>query len=253
MDSASHNVLRAKRVAIVGLGGLGCPAAQVLAAAGVGHFALFDDDLVDVSNLQRQVLFDAEDEGQPKVRVGAAKLAAVGQRFGHRPELVPHATRIMPSNAEALLRGFDLLIEGSDNFGTKFLLSDVSHRLSTPVVHAGAVQWAGWSLSVAPGRSACLRCLFESMPNASATTCDDAGVVGPVVGVLGADQARAALALLLGASSGGRLFRYDGLTGRTRVRTIRRREGCPGCAGQTTQLDATLYAPDESALCEGPL
>lgn len=253
MASAPRNALADKRVALIGLGGLGCPAAQILAAAGVGHLALFDDDVVDVSNLQRQVLFDADDEGRPKVDVGAEKLGALAARCGHSLEISSHRARVMPASASEALAGFDLLLEGSDNFGTKFLISDVSHRLGTRVVHAGAVQWAGWSLSVVPGRSACLRCLFESMPPGTAATCDDAGVVGPVVGVLGADEARAALSLLLGTSAGGRLFRYEGLTGRTRARTIRQRRGCPGCAGDTKDLRASLYVAHEGALCEGPL
>ena len=150
-----------KRALIVGMGGLGSPAALVLARAGVGHLTLVDDDEVDVTNLQRQILFREEDVGRPKAEVARERLL----RDVAELDIVAHVERVEAENAAALFAGHDVVLDGSDNFQTKFLCSDVAMRLAVPLVHAGALRFAGQLLPVMRG-GACVRCLFEHEPPA---------------------------------------------------------------------------------------
>ena len=166
-----------KRVLVVGIGGLGCPAAIVLARAGIA-LGIADDDEVDVTNLHRQILFTEEDVGQPKVVVAAKKLRAMGV------PVTEHATRLLPGNAVDLVSQYDLVIEGSDNFPTKFLAADACRIAERPIVHAAAVRWHGTALAVGAHGQPCYRCLFEDLPRENAPNCAEAGVIGPMVGVV---------------------------------------------------------------------
>lgn len=241
--------LASKRVLLVGAGGLGCPAGRVLARSGVGHIAIADDDIVDETNLQRQLLYHEGDVGQPKAQVAARRLREEADRAGHHPVVVAREIRVLPDSAREIVGEYDLILEGADNFATKFLVADACALAGTPVVQAGAVRWVGWALASIPGQSACLRCLFEDVPRGQQDTCAEAGVVGPVVGVLGALQAALALELLAGRrEAAGVLYSYEALPGTLRRRTIRREVAdCALCAGRITDTDGSRYAPPECA------
>lgn len=226
---SGSQAFREARVLVVGVGGLGCPAAIALARAGVGTLGLADDDFVDVSNLHRQILFDDADVGRHKVPAAAAALA----RLAPEVRIETHETRLLPSNAVELVAAYDLVVEGSDNFATKFLTADACAVARRPVVHAAAVRWHGTALAVGPEGSPCYRCLFEDIPLENAPSCAEAGVIGPVVGVVAASQADLALSMLEGRSNGGgpagELFTFDGKCLAARRRRVPRRKDCPLC------------------------
>lgn len=227
------------RVLLVGIGGLGCPAALALARA-LGPddvLGIADDDEVDVSNLHRQILFGDADVGTPKVAAAIRALAV------YPPKLVGHETRLLPTNAVALVSGYDLVVEGSDNFATKFLTADACRLAERPVVHAAAVRWHGTALAVGPRGGPCYRCLFEDVPREDAPNCAEAGVIGPMVGVVAAVQADMALSILAGAKLEGELFTFDGKTLAHRRRTVARRRDCPLCgdAKHIRDIEAKRY------------
>jgi molybdopterin-synthase adenylyltransferase len=228
-------------VLVIGLGGLACPALAVLARCGVTRFTLVDDDSVEASNLQRQTLYDEADVGKLKAELAAERVRALSPR----PERVTCAAvvdRFVPDNALELARGHALILEGADNFATKFLVADVARLVSLPVVQAGAVRFGGWALASTPAAGACVRCVFEDIPRERPETCAAAGVLGPVVGVLGALQAALALELLRGEThAAGVLFSYEALPGRLRRRRLARRADCPLCSGRIRELDPDRY------------
>jgi len=211
------------RVLLVGIGGLGCPAALALARGGVETIGIADDDDVDLTNLHRQILFTEEDVGKPKVAVAAERLAAYGVK------VEAHDTRLLPHNAVELVSAYDLVVEGSDNFATKFLTADACRIARRPVVHAAAVRWHGTTLAVGPTGQPCYRCVFEDVPLENAPNCAEAGVIGPVVGVVAAAQADLALSMLAGEPVAGELFTFDGKTLAHRRRRVARRIDCPLC------------------------
>lgn len=233
------------RVLVVGMGGLGCPAAMAFARAGVGTLGLVDDDLVDATNLHRQILFGDADVGAPKIDVAARALRRFAQEAGHRLEVELHPSRLLPSNAVDLASRYDLVVEGSDNFPTKFLAADAAMLARRPIVHAAAVRWHGTALAVDPAGAPCYRCLFEDVPRENAPNCAEAGVVGPVVGVVAAAQADLALSILAGEDVAGTLVTFDGRTGRARRRTIAPRSGCVLCGNARSigDIEASRYAP----------
>jgi molybdopterin/thiamine biosynthesis adenylyltransferase len=212
-------------VLVVGVGGLGCPAAMALARAGVGALGLCDDDEVERTNLHRQILFDDADVGAHKVDAAARAL----RRLAPRLELRLHRTRLLPDNAVDLVRGYDVVLEGSDNFATKFLAADACALAGVPVVHASAVRWIGTALAVGPRGGPCYRCLFEDVPADGAPSCAQAGVMGPVVGLVAAAQVDLALALLGGGDVAGRIVTFDGRTGAWRRHRVPSRPDCPLC------------------------
>lgn len=234
LSEASRGVL------IIGVGGLGCPAAGVLAKSGVTRFTLVDDDSVDVTNLQRQTLFEERDVGRLKVDVASERLRALSP-FPERVRCERVVDRFTPDNALELLREHALLVEGADNFATKFLAADAAKLAGVPSAQAGAVRFAGWALGTREADGACVRCVFEDIPRGMPETCAAAGVLGPVVGVLGALQAALALELLAGRAAGGTLYRYEGLSGQLRKRRLARRTDCALCAGQIRNLDPERY------------
>jgi len=240
--------LAGKRVLLVGAGGLGCPSGLVLARSGIGSIDVLDDDTVDTSNLHRQILYRPGDIGQPKARIMAERLIDEASKVGRPIRAVAREIRMLPDGARELVAGYDLVLEGADNFATKFLVADACALTRTPLVQAGAVRWVGWALGAVPGVSACLRCVFEDVPRGEQETCADAGVVGPVVGVLGALQAAIALRLLCGdAGAAGMLWSYEGLSGALRSRRIAGRSGCELCSGRITDTPMSRYAPPECA------
>jgi adenylyltransferase/sulfurtransferase len=235
------------RILIVGIGGIGCPAALALARAGVGTLGLCDDDEVDRSNLHRQLLFDDADVGRPKVTaaVDALKRAVPTQ------DVAVHASRLLPENAAQLVRGYDLVLEGSDNFATKFLAADACVMAGVPVVHASAVRWMGTVLAIRPGGRPCYRCLFEDLPEGDAPNCAEAGVMGPVVGVVAALAADAALDLLWGDGHYPEaVTSFDGKTGLVRRHPLAPRIDCALC-GDSPRILHIEAASYEAPACAG--
>jgi adenylyltransferase/sulfurtransferase len=219
------------RVLIVGLGGLGSPAALALAAAGVGALGLVDPDVVEPSNLPRQLLYDDGDVGRPKVEVAAAGLEAAvpGLRVeAWRERFAPGGTW------ERRVAAFDLVVDGTDTIPDKFFLNDTAVAAGRPLVHAGVLGFAAQVLTVLPGRSACYRCIFEEAPPVAETpTCEAAGVLGPVVALAGAVQASEAVRVLDGGAPAfaDRLLTFDLSTGRARAVPVRPNPRCTACHG----------------------
>ncbi|NID05783.1 molybdopterin-synthase adenylyltransferase MoeB [Luteibacter jiangsuensis] len=222
--------LAAARVAVIGAGGLGSPALLYLAAAGVGHITLIDDDRVERSNLHRQVIHADARVGLGKAESARMTLAALNPRV----RLTPVPERLCAENVETLLREHDIVIDGADNFATRYLLAAATRRLGMPVVYAAIERFTGQASVFDPRRddSPCYRCLFPEPPSAAdAPNCSEAGVLGVLPGLVGLVQATEALKLLLGIGEPlvGRLLTYDALGMRFRELTLRRDPHCPGC------------------------
>ncbi len=221
-----QQALSAARVLVVGAGGLGSPAALYLAAAGVGTLGIVDPDVVSLSNLQRQVLFDTANVGQAKVTAAASALTALN------PHVVvePHLMALVAANAAELVGSYDLVLDGTDDFATRFCVSDacVAHR--KPLVSGALGRWTG-QVGVFEGQP-CYRCLVPEIPP-DAETCALVGVVGALAGVIGSMMALEAVKLITGAGEAltGRLLIYDGLAGETRTVRIGADPDCPTCGG----------------------
>ena len=231
-------------VAIVGIGGLGSPVALYLAAAGVGRLSLFDDQRVELSNLNRQILFEDHDIGRPKVEAAAERLRRVDPtlRIDARSETVRAST------VAALFMENDVIVDGTDSFETKFLLNDAAILIGTPLVHGAVLQWSGQALTVMAG-GPCLRCLFYDPPDAGVIqSCEEAGVIGAATGVVGSVQAEEVLKILLevGEPLRGRIFQHDGLNGETRVIAFPRDPKCPVCSPQPRITDLSRYGEQVS-------
>jgi adenylyltransferase/sulfurtransferase len=212
---------------IIGMGGLGCPAAVALAAAGTRRLTLVDGDVVDTSNLHRQPLYGPEDVGRPKVEVARERLAGAFPGL----ELETWRKRIGRPDVDALLAGHALAIDGTDSVEAKFLLSDSVARTRTPLVSGGVVQWGGQAMRIDP-EGACLRCLYGTPPGEDEVpTCARAGVLGSLAGVLGALQASLALGPP-SAEGQSTLHVVDGRSLRFRTLVVRRVPGCPGCGAR---------------------
>jgi adenylyltransferase/sulfurtransferase len=185
------------QVAIVGCGALGSAQAALLTRAGVGHLTLIDRDYVEWSNLQRQALFDEEDarEGMPKVIAASRRLQATNSAV----ELTPHCTDLTPANIETLLGGVQVILDGTDNFETRYLLNDFSVAHGIPWVYGAAVGSYGASFTILPGETACLECIFGEKPTGSVETCDTTGVLGWIIEWIAAVQVSECVKLLVGA------------------------------------------------------
>ena len=223
--------LKAARVLVIGAGGLGSPAILYLAAAGVGTIGVIDDDIVSLSNLQRQVLHTA-------ARVGAAKTLSAAEAVA---AINPHvavegiAARLTPSNAAKTVARFDMVLDGSDNFATRYLVNEAAAAAKKPLVSAAIGQWEGQLSVFRPWLGGpCYRCVFPEQPaEGLAPSCAEAGVLGALAGVMGAMQAVEAVKLIAGAGEplDGRLLLYDALSAETRTIAVKKRPGCPACGG----------------------
>jgi adenylyltransferase/sulfurtransferase len=228
MATSSAERLRRASVLIVGVGALGCAAAEALAAAGVGRLGLVDPDTVERSNLHRQLLHRTADVGRPKVESAAEKLAARYETV----TLAPVMVRLDDSNADVLLSGHDCVVDATDGVATKFVVNDAAVRCGRPLVHGGIVRFLGQLMTILPGRSACYRCLFGAPPEASdVPSCQDAGVLGSLAGTIGLLQAAEAIRYLTGIGTllTDRLLTYDALAGRWRQVRLRRNPACSAC------------------------
>jgi len=218
--------LKAARVALIGLGGVGAPAALYLAAAGVGTLRLIDDDTVALSNLQRQILFTGADTGRLKVEAGAAALDALNPHV----RMEPVAERLTEANAATLIAGCDLVLDGTDDFATRFTVNAACVAAGIPLVSGALGRWSG-QIAVFEGRP-CYRCLVPETPP-EAETCARAGVIGALTGVIGSMAALEAIKRITGAGTtlAGRLLLYDGLAGTARTVTLPADPACPVCGG----------------------
>ena len=230
LGGAGQARLLAARVAVVGAGGIGSPALQYLAAAGVGQLTLIDDDRVELSNLQRQTLFGTDQIGTPKVDAAATAIAALNPDV----RVAPRAERITAANARTLLAGHDVLLDGTDNFATRLIVADAALGLRLPLVSAAVAQFEG-QLGVFRGWEAdkpCYRCLVGSDPDRAGASCADEGVIGAVTGVLGSLAALEVCRAIMpfGADVAGRLLIVDALDFRFRTIDLPKDPGCPACA-----------------------
>jgi molybdopterin-synthase adenylyltransferase len=228
--------LKAAHVAIVGLGGLGAPAALYLAAAGVGKLTLIDDDGVSLSNLQRQILFRTEDVRRLKTDTGAAALHALNPHI----EIAPKAAELHALNAQRLLHGVDVVLDGTDDYDTRFAVNDACHARGAPLVSGAVGRWDGQigvfgsgltKTANADERLPCYRCFMPEAPP-DAEHCSQVGVVGALTGVIGSMMALEAIKLITGAGTPltGRILLFDGLTGEARTVRLRPDPHCPVCA-----------------------
>lgn len=198
IGEAGQERIKAAHVAVVGVGALGTVSANLLARAGVGRLSLIDRDYVELTNLQRQVLFDEDDlaSGLPKAAAATERLRRVNSTIAIAPVVVD----LTSANAEALLAPPDLVIDGTDNFEARYLINDVRVKHGRPWIYAGAIASEGSVWVIRPGQTPCLRCVFAEPPAPGTTpTCDTAGVLGPAVGVVASWQVAEALKLLVGA------------------------------------------------------
>jgi adenylyltransferase/sulfurtransferase len=236
------------QVLVVGVGGLGSPAALYLAAAGVGTIGIVDSDTVDVSNLQRQVLFRSGDVARAKVDAAAESLHALNPDV----TVVSYPERLTSVNAQTIVSGYDVVIDGSDNFPTRYLVNDACVLSSKPLVWGAANQFDGQLSVVKPRQSACYRCLFPTPPPpGSVPDCIEAGVIGALTGMIGSWLALEAIKLILGVGTTAtdQLVIFDGLAGEVAQVQIARRPDCAVCGDAPTVtglIDYELFCSTRS-------
>lgn len=222
--------LRQARVLCIGAGGLGSPALSYLAAAGVGVLGVVDDDHVSLSNLQRQILHATPRVGEAKTDSAAAGVAAINPGV----EVRKHPVRIGPDNIEEILADYQIVLDGSDNFDTRYLVNEVCARLRKPLVSAAIGQWEGQLSIYKPWLGGpCYACVFPDRPaDGLAPTCAEAGVLGALAGVMGSLQAAETVKEIVGAGEtlDGRLLLYDALYAEFRTIRVARQPGCPVCS-----------------------
>jgi adenylyltransferase/sulfurtransferase len=232
------------RMLIVGAGGLGSPAALYLAAAGVGTLGLIDSDVVDLTNLQRQVIHHTADVGRSKVFSAKEKIQALN------PDVAVdcYEERLSTDNALTVISRYDLVIDGVDNFPSKFLINDACFFAGKPLVHGGILRFDGRVTTIIPGKTACYRCVFkEPPPPGLVASCQEAGVIGVLAGVIGTIQATEALKLVLGIGRPltDRLLDFDAKRTLFREIKTRRNPSCPLCGTRPT-ITALLECEPEA-------
>ncbi len=216
------------KIFVVGAGGLGSPVALYLAAAGIGTIGLIDSDVVDLSNLQRQILHHTPDVGRSKVLSAKEKIYALN------PEVTveTYEDRFTASNALELIKPYDIVIDGVDNFPTKFLINDACYFADKPLVHGGILRFDGRVFSIIPKKSACYRCIFKEPPPAGLVpSCQEAGIIGVVAGIIGTIQATEAIKLILGIGQPltDRILDFDAQKTSFREIKTKRNPKCPLC------------------------
>lgn len=237
--------LLASRVLVVGAGGLGAPVLLYLAAAGVGTLGIVDDDVVDLSNLQRQVIHSSARIGMPKIDSAAAAIAARNPRI----RVERHPERLTAENAAGLIAGYDLVVDGTDNFAARFLLNDACFLARRPLVTAALLRFDGQLTTIRAFQGdphPCYRCLLpEPPPGDLIPRCEEAGILGAVAGVMGTLQATEVLKEILGLgdSLSGTLLLYDALGTEFRRIRLRRDPGCPLCGTRPSIRDLSGHRP----------
>jgi molybdopterin/thiamine biosynthesis adenylyltransferase/rhodanese-related sulfurtransferase len=240
------------KVLLVGAGGLGAPAALYLAAAGIGTLGLVDDDEVDETNLQRQVIHNTERVGQPKTESARKTIEALNPDV----EVVEHRARLDASNIIDIIKDYDVIVDGADNFPTRYLLNDASVRLRKPVVSASILAFDGQVSTFVPFEGPCYRCLYPTPPPAElAPSCGAAGVLGVMAGVMGLLQANEVIKLVAGIGEPliGRLLLYDSLGTHFTELKVRRDPECPICGPKAQEIPESEMGkfPDYELFCAG--
>ncbi|MGH2988564.1 MAG: molybdopterin-synthase adenylyltransferase MoeB [Solirubrobacterales bacterium] len=240
------------RVLLVGAGGLGSPAALYLAAAGIGTLGLVDDDEVDESNLQRQVIHTTERVGTPKTESARISIAELNPDV----DVVEHRTRLDADNILEIIEGYDVIVDGADNFPTRYLLNDASVRVRKPVVSASILAFDGQLSTFVPFEGPCYRCLYPTPPPPElAPSCGAAGVLGVMAGVMGLLQANEVIKLVAGIGEPliGRLLLYDSLSTRFTELKVKRDPACPICGEDAPEIPESELGkfPDYDAFCAG--
>ena len=230
---AGQEKLKAARVLVIGAGGLGSPSALYLAASGVGTIGVVDFDSVDVSNLQRQVIFDSASVGTPKAKAACTRLLSLNPHI----DLVAHQLELRADNVLQLFGRYDIVLDGTDRFGTRYLSNDACVILRKPLVSAAIHRFEGQAMTYVPDRGPCYRCLFPAPPGEGLVpNCAEAGVLGVLPGVMGTIQATEAIKLIVGAGEPliGRLLTYDALAMRFEEFRFKRRADCAVCGDNPT-------------------
>lgn len=214
---------------IVGVGGLGSPVALYLTSCGVGRIGLVDSDDLDLSNLHRQVLYSSDETGKPKVTLAYKRLSSLNPDV----KFTTYNVRLDGGNIDSIIKGYDIVIECSDNFATKYLVNDACVKSGKPVVMGGVYRWEGQITVVIPGKGPCYRCIFPEPPAPGMVLPPEgAGLLGSVPGSIGAIQATEALKFLtgIGETLSGRLLRYDAKTGNFKQPSVSTDKNCPVCS-----------------------
>ncbi len=240
VGEAGQGKLLDSKVLFLGAGGLGSPSSLYIAAAGVGTIGIVDDDVVDESNLQRQVLHNMDRLGMPKVE--SARLTLQGLN----PDLkvVPYQTRLTSDNVMEVIADYDVIIDGADNFPTRYLLNDAALKLRKPVIHASIFRFEGQMTTFLPDEGPCYRCLYpDPPPPGMAPSCQEAGVLGVLPGLVGCVQATEALKLILGIGQtlSGRLLVFDALGTKFRTLKLRKDPGCRVCSKNPEEIELIDY------------
>jgi adenylyltransferase/sulfurtransferase len=244
--SGQEKILSSK-VLIIGTGGLGAPAALYLAASGVGTIGIVDGDNVDISNLQRQIIHFTNDIGRPKVVSAREKMTAINPDV----KVFSYNERVFASNIAEIINGYDFIIDGTDNFPAKFLINDACVLNNKPFSHGGILRFDGQTMTYVPG-SACYRCIFkEPPPKGAVPTCSEAGILGPVAGMLGTIQAAEALKYILGKGKllTDRLLIFNAFEMNFRTAVIKKNPECPVCGKNTSITSLQDY---EQPSCDIP-
>ncbi len=233
VGEAGQAKLLGAKVLLLGAGGLGSPTALYLAAAGVGTLGIVDHDVVDLSNLQRQILHSNDRIGMPKVESARIAINALNPDV----RVIAHQERLSSENVLQIFKDYDIVVDGCDNFPTRYLVNDACVMLGKPNVHGSIFQFEGMASVFAPGKGPCYRCLFpEPPPPGAAPSCAEAGVLGVLPGLVGCVQALETIKLILGAGRPliGRMVHFDTLAMEVRVNRLRRDPECPMCGEHPT-------------------
>ena len=236
--SGQRKLLDAK-VLLIGAGGLGSPTALYLAAAGVGTLGIVDFDEVDLTNLQRQILHRTQDIGRPKVESASDTIASINPDI----RVVQHRIQLTSENAMEVLEPYDIVVDGSDNFATRYLVNDACVMLGKPCVHGSIFLFEGQAATFVPGKG-CYRCLYPTPPPPGMVpNCAEAGVLGVLPGIVGCIQAIETIKIILGLGETltGRLLLFDALSMETRQVKVRRNSDCPVCGDSPTVTELIDY------------
>jgi adenylyltransferase/sulfurtransferase len=221
------------RVLIIGAGGLGSPVGLYLAAAGVGNIGLVDSDAVELSNLQRQILHTTSDLGRHKCLSARESMEAINPDV----RVIPHELRLTSDNILDIIAGYDIVVDGSDNFPTRYLVNDACVMAGKPLSHAGILRFEGQVTTILPGQGPCYRCLYpDPPPPGLVPSCQEAGILGATAGVMGTIQAAEVLKLILGIGNplAGRILLFNALEMTFRELRVPRHPNCPLCGSHPT-------------------
>jgi adenylyltransferase/sulfurtransferase len=227
-----EKLLKAK-VLIIGAGGLGSPCALYLASAGIGKIGIADSDKVELNNLQRQIIHSTQEVGRHKVESAENRINAINPEV----DVIAHKLRLTSENILEVLKDYDIIVDGSDNFPTRYLVNDACVLSKKPLSHGGIFRFDGQALTILPGESACYRCLFpEPPPPGLVPSCQEAGILGAVAGVIGTIQANEVLKYILGLGNllAGKLLIFNALESSFRQVKVPRDSKCPVCGENPT-------------------